>query len=224
MPAAQKVPANGGASNAIDLGVPLTLIAEAVRCRFLCALKKARERAAGILSALAAVPAGGTVLVEAAHAALYCSKMVADAQGSMLLGAAAWTCGWQLAFGDIALVWRGSCIIRSRFLDDIKAAYQRDTVLDSQLVDCLLADEFARHADGWRRTVDFGITRGTPLPAFTAALSLCDGYRCARLPANLLQAQRDYFGAHTWQRLDAPLDRLFHFDWTGSRGEQLIDD
>ncbi len=214
------------ASNAIELGVPLTLIAEAVSSRFLSALKPQREMAARILTS-GGVRAGApppVQMVEAIHAALYCSKIVSYAQGFMLLRAAAASYGWQLAFGDIALVWRGGCIIRSRFLDQIKAAYVRDPALENLLVDEFFVTEFARYASGWRRAVSFGIERGIPLPAFTAALSFFDGYRCARLPANLLQAQRDYFGAHTYQRVDAPQAKHFHFDWMGARKEHALDD
>ena len=150
--------------------------------------------------------------------------MVSYAQGFMLLRAAARHYGWRLAFGDIALVWRGGCIIRSRFLDRIEAAYARNPDLASLLVDDFFAAEFARHAPAWRRAIAFGIERGIPLPAFTAALAFHDGYRSARLPANLLQAQRDYFGAHTYQRIDAGPARRFHFDWTGTRQERAIDE
>ena len=214
------------ASNAIELGVPLTLIAEAVSSRFLSSLKSQREVAARILAngGLRASELPAAPLVEAIHAALYCSKLVSYAQGFMLLRAAATNYDWQLAFGDIALVWRGGCIIRSRFLDQIKAAYTRNPALDNLLIDEFFAHEFARYASGWRRAVGFGIERGIPLPAFSAALSFFDGYRCARLPANLLQAQRDYFGAHTYQRVDAPAGRHFHFDWTGTRQEHALDD
>ena len=214
------------ASNAIELGVPLTLIAEAVSSRFLSSLKSQREVAARILAngGLRASELPAAPLVEAIHAALYCSKLVSYAQGFMLLRAAATHYDWQLAFGDIALVWRGGCIIRSRFLDQIKAAYTRNPALDNLLIDEFFAHEFARYASGWRRAVSFGIERGIPLPAFSAALSFFDGYRCARLPANLLQAQRDYFGAHTYQRVDAPAGRHFHFDWTGTRQEHALDD
>jgi len=214
------------AISAIELGVPLTLIAEAVSSRFLSALKTQRTSAAQTLGE-AGTPTGETstaAMVETIESALYCSKMVSYAQGFMLLHAAAARYGWKLEFGDIALVWRGGCIIRSRFLDQIKAAYERNPALENLLVDDFFAGEFVRHASGWRRATMFGIGRGIPLPAFTAALSFLDGYRSARLPANLLQAQRDYFGAHTYQRLDAPAGQYFHFDWTGSRTEHRVDD
>jgi 6-phosphogluconate dehydrogenase len=213
------------AVNAIDLGVPLTLIAEAVSSRFLSVLKPQREVAAAILGNGGVQPNvfPAESITGAIHAALYCSKMVSYAQGFMLLRAAAAQYGWKLALGEIALIWRGGCIIRSRFLDQIKAAYARNPVLDNLLVDDFFAREFARYASGWRQAVSFGIERGIPLPAFTAALSFFDGYRSARLPANLLQAQRDYFGAHTYQRIDAPVEHYFHMDWTGSRMERPID-
>ncbi len=214
------------AISAIDLAVPLTLIAEAVSSRFLSALKAQRTSAARILvkAGVANTEEAPAAMTGAIESALYCSKIVSYAQGFMLLHAAAEKYGWKLEFGDIALFWRGGCIIRSRFLDQIKAAYTRNPALDNLLVDEFFVREFAHHASGWRRATMFGIGRGIPLPAFTAALSFLDGYRSAQLPANLLQAQRDYFGAHTYQRLDAPADRYFHFDWTGSRTEHSVDD
>jgi 6-phosphogluconate dehydrogenase len=214
------------AINAIELGVPLTLIAEAVSSRFLSALKDERVAAAAILDAPPPVApvADPDPMRDAIQGALYCSKMVSYAQGFMLLRAAARHYGWRLACGEIALVWRGGCIIRSRFLDRIEAAYARNPDLASLLVDDFFAAEFARHAPAWRRAIAFGIERGIPLPAFTAALAFHDGYRSARLPANLLQAQRDYFGAHTYQRIDAGPARRFHFDWTGTRQERAIDE
>ena len=214
------------AISAIDLGVPLTLIAEAVSSRFLSALKTQRTSAAQTLSeaGTSTGEAPTDTMARAIESALYCSKMVSYAQGFMLLHAAAARYGWKLEFGDIALVWRGGCIIRSRFLDQIKAAYERNPALENLLVDDFFTGEFVRHASGWRRATMFGIGRGIPLPAITAALSFLDGYRSARLPANLLQAQRDYFGAHTYQRLDAPAGQHFHFDWTGSKTEHRVDD
>lgn len=214
------------AISAIESGVPLTLIAEAVSSRFLSALKAQRTSASQTLGQAGAstgeIPSA--TMVEAIESALYCSKIVSYAQGFMLLHAAAARYGWKLEFGDIALVWRGGCIIRSRFLDQIKTAYARNPALENLLVDDFFAGEFVRHAAGWRRATMFGIGRGIPLPAITAALSFLDGYRSARLPANLLQAQRDYFGAHTYQRVDAPASQHFHYDWTGSRTERRIDD
>lgn len=214
------------ARNAIDLGVPLTLITEAVSSRFLSTLKTEREAAARILGRGGVTGDGAAAadMVDSVESALYCAKIVSYAQGFMLLAAAAAHYGWQLAFGDIALVWRGGCIIRSRFLDRIKAAYARDPALANLLVDEFFADELARHAAGWRRAVGFGVERGIPLPGCSAALAFFDGYRSARLPANLLQAQRDYFGAHTYERVDAPRGRYFHLDWTGTRTERSADE
>jgi 6-phosphogluconate dehydrogenase len=214
------------AVNALDLGVPLTLIAEAVSSRFLSALKDERLAASRLLEGPPrAQPVGDPEAMRGAiEGALYCSKMVSYAQGFMLLRAAAAHYGWQLAYGDIAMVWRGGCIIRSRFLEHINAAYRRRPDLPNLLVDEFFAAEFARHLPAWRRVVAFGVERGIPLPAFSAALAFYDGYRSARLPANLLQAQRDYFGAHTYRRVDADPTRHFHFDWTGMRGERAIDE
>jgi 6-phosphogluconate dehydrogenase len=212
------------AANAIDLGVPLTLIAEAVSSRFLSSLKAERVAASQLLGApVQRTPvAEQAALTDAIHSALYCSKMVSYAQGFMLLRAAAEQYSWQLNVGDIALVWRGGCIIRSRFLDKIKAAYVRNPELKNLLVDEFFAQEFARHEVGWRRAITYGISCGIPLPAFTAGLAFFDGYRSSRLPANLLQAQRDYFGAHTYARIDASPDQRFHFDWTGDHVERRV--
>ena len=214
------------AINAIDLAVPLTLIAEAVSSRFLSALQPQRVRAADVIGNAGVQTAGvpTTDMIAAVQSALYCSKIVSYAQGFMLLQAAAAKYGWNLAFGDIALVWRGGCIIRSRFLDQIKAAYVRNPALETLLMDAFFVSEFERHAGGWRRAAAFGIGAGIPLPAISAALAFFDGYRSAQLPANLLQAQRDYFGAHTYQRTDAPAGQHFHFDWTGTRTETRQDD
>ena len=214
------------AISAIELGVPLTLIAEAVSSRFLSALKGQRVDAARILvdAQVSTGAASSADLVDAIASALYCSKIVSYAQGFMLLQAAAAKNGWRLSFGEIALVWRGGCIIRSRFLDQIKAAYVRNPSLANLLVDEFFVREITRHSSGWRRAVIFGIGQGIPGPALTAALAFFDGYRSARLPANLLQAQRDYFGAHTYERIDAPAGQHFHYDWTGSRTEHRLDD
>lgn len=126
--------------------------------------------------------------------------------------------GWHLAYGDIALMWRGGCIIRSRFLNDIKQAYVKNPQLENLLLDQFFIDAMTQADAGWRKAIITGIELGIPTPAFSAALAYYDGYRSARLPANLLQAQRDYFGAHTYERIDQPAGQFFHTDWTGEGG------
>ena len=205
--------------NALELGVPLTLIAEAVFARCLSALKEERERASRLLPVASGSFAGDRqAFAQHLHDALYASKIVSYAQGYMLMREAAKEYGWHLSFGDIALMWRGGCIIRSRFLNDIKAAYDRDPGLENLLLDEFFRDAIGRSLPGWRKTAALAIELGLPAPAFTSALSFYDGYRSARLPANLLQAQRDYFGAHSYERVDRPRGEFFHTDWTGSGG------
>ncbi len=202
--------------NALELGVPLTLIGEAVFARDLSAMKDERARASESLSG-AARPFGGDAaqVVKDVHDALYASKIVSYAQGYMLMREAARHYGWSLQFGDIALMWRGGCIIRSRFLNDIKRAFDASPGLENLLVDDFFRDAIRAALPGWRRTVAIAVSLGAPVPAFASALSFYDGYRSARLPANLLQAQRDYFGAHTYERIDRPRGEFFHTDWIG---------
>ena len=230
--AGQKGTGQWTAVDALELGVPLTLIGEAVNARYLSALKEERERAAvvfpasptGTAAPAGTIPAAGTTGVADVHDALYAAKLVSYAQGFMLLRAASQRFGWNLAYGDIALLWRGGCIIRSRFLGDIKRAFERNPDLENLLLDDFFAAAIRRAEPGWRRAVALGIQQGIPLPACSAALAFFDGYRRARLPANLLQAQRDYFGAHTYGRVDAPAGQRFHTDWTGDRQERTRDE
>mgnify|MGYP001816038878 FL=1 len=147
------------------------------------------------------------------HDALYASKIVSYAQGFMLMRAAADRYGWQLDYGNIAALWRAGCIIRSRFLDDIREAFADSPDLTNLLLAPFFTDAVARALPGWRRTVAFAVRAGIPMPAMSAALAFYDGYRSERLPANLIQAQRDYFGAHTYERTDAPRGEFFHTDW-----------
>ena len=147
--------------------------------------------------------------------ALYASKIVSYAQGYTLLQAAAETYGWELDYGGIALLWRGGCIIRSVFLDKIKAAFDMNPKLPNLLLDGFFKETIERTHDSWRRVCSAAITSGIPVPAFVSALAYFDGYRSERLPANLLQAQRDYFGAHTYERIDRPRGESFHTNWTG---------
>jgi 6-phosphogluconate dehydrogenase len=206
--------------NALDLGAPLTLIAESVFARCLSAQKEERVRASKILpQANTKFTGDKKSAIKAIGDAVYASKIISYAQGFGLMRAAEKEYGWKLNYGGIALMWRGGCIIRSQFLNDIKAAYDNNPELEN----LLLADFFnnaIQTADaGWRESVVMGVQLAVPTPAFSSALAYYDGYRSARLPANLLQAQRDYFGAHTYERLDKPRGEFFHTDWTGSGGK-----
>ena len=207
------------AQHALDLGVPTTLITEAVYARCLAAQKDERVRAAEVLSGPAETQHGGDreAFIGAVGDALYASKLVSYAQGYVQMRAAAAEFGWELAYGDIALMWRGGCIIRSVFLDDIKTAFDKNPQLENLLLDDFFKDAIGKAQASWREVVQAGVKLGIPMPGFTAALSYYDGYRRARLPANLLQAQRDYFGAHTYQRLDKPREETFHSEWLDLR-------
>lgn len=206
--------------NAMELGIPLTLIGESVFARFLSARKEERVVAADKLSGNHPVWEGdlGQVIRDL-HDALYASKIISYTQGFMLMREAAAEYGWKLDYGAIALMWRGGCIIRSRFLGEIKRAYDKDADLLNLLLDDFFAQAVIHAGAGWRRTVQLAVQLGIPVPSFGSALSFFDGYRSARLPANLLQAQRDYFGAHTYERVDRPRGEFFHTDWTGSGGK-----
>jgi 6-phosphogluconate dehydrogenase len=205
--------------SALDLGIPLTLIGEAVFARSLSAQKEERVAAAGVLRGPETPFTGDReAFIRDVEMALYASKIVSYAQGFALLNAMAGESGWTINNGAVALMWRGGCIIRSVFLGKIKEAFDRNAQLTNLLVDPYFAAELARAQPGWRRAVGAGIANGMPLPAMSAALSYFDGYRCARLPANLLQAQRDYFGAHTYERVDRPRGQFFHTNWTGRGG------
>ena len=210
--------------SALELGVPLTLIGEAVFARALSALKDERVYAAGVLGspprAASASPASDALAghLNALHDALYASKIISYAQGFMLMREAARTHGWELNYGDVALIWRGGCIIRSTFLNDIKAAYDKDPQITNLVLDDFFARALRQAEAGWRRAVTLAVARAIPTPAFASALAYFDGYRSERLPANLLQAQRDYFGAHMYERVDHPRGTFFHTDWTGRGG------
>ena len=205
--------------SALDLGMPVTLIGEAVFGRCLSALKDERVAASKILHApKKAVITNKAEFIEDVRRALYCSKMISYAQGYMLLREAGKDQGWNLNMGGIALMWRGGCIIRSRFLAKIKDAYDKNPKLNNLLMDDFFADVLNNYQDAWRRAVVHAIQLGVPTPAFSTALAFFDGYRTERLPANLLQAQRDFFGAHTYERLDKPRGQFFHTNWTGRGG------
>ncbi len=207
--------------NALDLGVPLTLIGEAVFARVLSSLKDQRVRASAILGSRPDNNVTGSEAdnVRALQDALYASKIISYAQGFMLMREAAKELGWELNYGEIALMWRGGCIIRSAFLGNIKAAYDADPQLENLALDAFFTDALKSAEAGWRNAVMLAVNNGIPAPAFVSALSYFDGYRCERLPANLLQAQRDYFGAHTYERIDKPRGEFFHTDWTGHGGK-----
>jgi len=211
--------------NSQDMGIPITLIAEAVYSRCVSALKDERVKAArklkGPRAALTSIAANAEKkkqFIADIRDALYCSKMVSYAQGYMLMRAAAKEYGWNLNYGGIALMWRGGCIIRSRFLIKIKEAYDNNPKLMNLLVDDFFRGEIKRCQKGWRNVVSTAAKRGIPVPAFGTALAFFDQYRSAVLPANLLQAQRDYFGAHTYERVDKPRGEFFHTNWTGRGG------
>jgi len=205
--------------NSLELGVPVTLIAEAVYARCLSALKDERVTASKLLKGSQAVFQGDRqAFVEDIRKALLASKIVSYAQGFMLMREAAREYGWNLNYGGVALMWRGGCIIRSVFLGKIKQAYDRNPALSNLLLDDYFRGIIESCQPSWRRVVAKAVELGIPLPAFATALAFYDGYRCARLPANLLQAQRDYFGAHTYERVDRARGQHFHTNWTGTGG------
>jgi 6-phosphogluconate dehydrogenase len=217
--AGQKGTGKWTAISALDLGMPVTLIGEAVFARCLSAMKDERVAASKVLSGPER-PDGQDrkAFIEEVRRALYCSKMISYAQGYMLLREAAKDQKWNLNFGGIALMWRGGCIIRSRFLGKIKEAYDNNPQLTNLLVDNFFSKLLNHYQASWRRAIIQAIQFGVPTPAFSTALSFYDGFRTERLPANLLQAQRDFFGAHTYERVDQPRGKFFHTNWTGRGG------
>ncbi len=218
--AGQKGTGKWTAVSALDLGQPLTLIGEAVFARCLSALKDERVAAAKVLDGPGTVFDGDkSALIDDLKQALYASKIVSYAQGYQLMRAAAEEYGWKLDNGGIALMWRGGCIIRSAFLGRIKEAFDANPDLVNLLLDPFFKEAVGNAQGAWRRVVMKSVELGIPMPAIGAALAYYDGYRSARLPANLLQAQRDYFGAHTYERLDKPRGEFFHTNWTGRGGD-----
>ena len=204
---------------ALDEGIPLTLISEAVFARCLSAQKDERVTAARLYAReIPAFTGDRAAFIECIRKALYASKIVSYAQGYALMRAAAKTNGWNLNYGGIALMWRGGCIIRSRFLGKIKEAFDANPALENLLLDEYFHEAMCTLLPAWREVVASAVRLGIPMPAFSSALSWFDGYTCANLPANLLQAQRDYFGAHTYERVDAPRGEFFHTNWTGHGG------
>jgi len=204
---------------ALDFGIPVTLISEAVFARCLSAMKEERVRASKILTGPTPRFDGDKeAFIEDIRRALYASKIVSYAQGFMLMREASKEYNWNLNFGSIALIWRNGCIIRSVFLGKIKEAFDKDPNLSNLLLDDYFRSAIERCQDSWRRVVCTAAQMGLPVPAFSSALAFYDGYRAERLPANLLQAQRDYFGAHTYERIDRPRGEFFHTNWTGRGG------
>ena len=204
---------------ALDLGIPLTLIGEAVFSRCLSAVKEERVAASKVLSGPTPTFTGDKkAFINDIKDALYASKIISYAQGYQLMRAAAQEYGWKLNNGGIALMWRGGCIIRSAFLGKIKDAFDKNPDLPNLLLDPFFKEKVVSAQAGWRRVVASAVTNGIPVPAICTALNYYDGYRAERLPANLLQAQRDYFGAHTYERLDKPRGEFFHTNWTGRGG------
>ena len=207
---------------ALDLGVPLTLIAESVFARCISALKDERVAASKVITGPAKTFNGSdadkVAFIEDLRQAVLAAKIVSYAQGYTLMREAAKEFNWNLNYGGIALMWRGGCIIRSAFLGKIKEAYDKNPELNNLLLDDYFRDTVVGAQEGWRRVAVNAITTGVPAPCLTAALNYFDGYRTARLPANLLQAQRDYFGAHTYERTDKPRGEFFHTNWTGRGG------
>ena len=217
--AGQKGTGKWTAIAALDAGQPLTLIGEAVFARCLSALKEERIKASKVLKGTRATFNGNKEkLIDDMQKALYASKIVSYAQGYQLMRAAAKEHGWNLNNGGIALMWRGGCIIRSAFLGKIKEAFDRNPDLSNLLLDPFFKEAVKKAQPAWRRVVSTAVDMGIPMPAMSSALGFYDGYRSERLPANLLQAQRDYFGAHTYERVDKPRGEFFHTNWTGRGG------
>jgi len=216
--AGQKGTGKWTVSTALDQGIPLTLIGEAVFSRFLSALKDERVEASKILHGPDERMDADEAFLDDIENALYAAKIVSYTQGYMLMRSADLEYGWDLNYGGVAQMWREGCIIRSVFLENITEAYQKDP----KLVNLLLDDYFRVQVDAaqqsWRRVVAQAVTHGIPVPAMSSALAFYDGYRHEQLPANLLQAQRDYFGAHTYERVDKPRGEYYHTDWTGHGG------
>jgi len=205
---------------ALHLGTPLTLIGEAVFSRCLSAQKEERVQASNIISGPEISFSGDRqAMIENLRQAVFASKIISYAQGYLLMREAAKEYGWSLNYGGIALMWRGGCIIRSSFLEKIKDAFDLNPDLSNLLLDDFFREKVESSQMGWRKLAAEAMVNGIPIPAITSALNYFDGYRCKRLPANLLQAQRDYFGAHTYERVDKPRGEFFHTNWTGRGGE-----
>lgn len=217
--AGQKGTGKWTSQSALDLGAPAPTIAEAVFARCLSAIKEERVAASNVIQGSRAPFTGDKkAFIESVRQALFASKICSYAQGYQMLRLAAKEFGWNLQYGDIALLWRGGCIIRATFLEKIKEAFDRNPGLDNLLLDDFFNQAVARCSGAWRQVVAQAVLSGVPVPAFSSALAYYDGYRSANLPANLLQAQRDYFGAHTYERTDKPRGQFFHTAWTETSG------
>ncbi|MDP0489547.1 MAG: NADP-dependent phosphogluconate dehydrogenase [Verrucomicrobiota bacterium JB023] len=220
--AGQKGTGKWTAVNALDMGISAPLIAEAVFARCISAVKDERVAASKVLSAnVPGFDGDKEEFVQAIHDALYCSKICSYAQGFQLMREAQNEYDWNLNFGEISMIWRGGCIIRAAFLQKIFEAYQRDENLANLLLDPFFKSEIERCEANWRKVVATAALHGVPIPAFSSALAYFDSYRSERLPANLLQAQRDYFGAHTYERTDKARGEFFHIDWPEPGRPQL---
>ena len=221
--AGQKGTGKWTAISALDAGVPLTLIGESVFARCLSAQKEERVAASKILQGPAPAKFTGDrkAFLEDLRKALFAAKVVSYAQGYALMKVAAKEYGWNLNYGGIALMWRGGCIIRSVFLGKIKEAFDNNPDIANILLDPYFSGKLAEAQSGWRNVLAQAIVNGVPAPCLSAALEYYDGYRCERLPANLLQAQRDFFGAHTYERTDMPRGQFFHTNWTGHGGDTV---
>ena len=213
--AGQKGTGKWTVGHAVEMGVPLSVIGSAVEARILSSMKAERVAASDVLPAPSPAPWNGDrqALIAAVRDALYASKIISYAQGFVQLGAASELYGWHLNFGDISSIWRGGCIIRARFLNRITEAYRKNPALKNLILDPYFRDIISKTQANWRVAVQTAVEYGVAVPAFSAALSYFDSYRSARLPANLLQAQRDYFGAHTYERTDKPAGEFFHTEW-----------
>lgn len=223
--AGQKGTGKWTSTNALDMGVPAPTVAEAVFARCLSAAKEERVAASRILSgpSKSEDPESKEDLISAIRDALYCSKICSYAQGFQLMREAQKEYNWTLNFGEIAKIWRGGCIIRAAFLQKITEAYERDPLLANLLLDNYFKDCISKYQKNWRRVISLAVERGIPVPTFSSALSYYDGYRSERLPQNLLQAQRDYFGAHTYERIDEDRGKHFHLDWLHpDRPEEVV--
>lgn len=211
--AGQKGTGKWTSQSALDLGVPLSMITESVFSRFLSAMKDERIAASKVLSGPNAESFSGDKkeFIESVRKALFASKIVSYAQGFAQMRAASDEYDWDLKYGKIAMIFRGGCIIRSQFLQNIKDAYDRDPALKNLLLDSYFKNVVETYQDAWRQVISVAVSQGIPVPGFSSALAYYDSYRTERLPANLLQAQRDYFGAHTFKRVDK--EGVFHHQW-----------
>ena len=221
--AGQKGTGKWTSQSALDLGAPAPTVAEAVFARCLSAIKEERVAASKVIGGEPASPFSGDrkLFIEMVRQALYASKICSYAQGFQLMRLAAKEFNWNLQYGEIALLWRGGCIIRATFLEKIKEAFDKNPKLDNLLLDDFFRGEIAKCLNAWRQVVAQAVLTGVPVPAFSSALCYYDSYRSASLPANLLQAQRDYFGAHTYERVDKKRGEIFHTEWTETSGKTV---